>query len=126
MIESKRLKSTAIQKPLTPNPSTKASTKSIITALITIRKRPRVIIVTGSVKSTSTGFTIRLSSARTRATTIAVTYPVTVTPGRKLARNTTTTAVKRILKRKVIVFLFNTKVSTLNEKRRDKPGVNNK
>jgi len=75
-----------------------------------MRKRPKVSRVTGSVRSTRTGFTIKLSSARTRATTIAVTYPVTVTPGRKFARNTTTTAVRRILKRKVIGFEFNTKI----------------
>jgi hypothetical protein len=41
-------------------------------ALITSRKRPKVIMVTGSVKITKMGFTIKLSRLKTMATMIAL------------------------------------------------------
>ena len=96
-MESKRLKISATQKPSTLNPLINASTSKIIIALITRRNKPKVTIVTGNVKSIRIGLTIRLRIERTTATSMAVPYPATVTPGRKLASKTTTRAVIKIL-----------------------------
>lgn len=87
----------AIKNPSTPNPLTKASASKIMIALITRRNKPKVTMVTGSVSSTKTGFTIKFKTAKTKATIIAVTYPATLTPGRNFANNTTAKAVNNIL-----------------------------
>ena len=71
--ESSKLKINAIRKPSTPNPEINASASKMITAFITSKNKPRVIMVTGNVNNTNIGFTIRLSIARTMATIIAVT-----------------------------------------------------
>lgn len=78
----------------------------MITALITSRNNPRVIIVTGRVKSTKIGFTMRFKSANTIATIIAVPYPATLTPGKNCDNKITATAVSNILRMNFIIILF--------------------
>ena len=58
----------AVHIPLTEKPSTSLSARSTINALITRRNRPNVMIVTGKVKMTKTGFTNTFSTANTTAT----------------------------------------------------------
>jgi hypothetical protein len=70
-MDNRILNSTAVQKLETPKPSISLSAKSIIKALITIKNRPRVNMVTGKVKMTKTGFTSKLSMESTMATIIA-------------------------------------------------------
>ena len=101
------LNKSAIQNPLTPKPSIKASANKIIKALITKRKRPKVTMVIGMVNTTKMGFTMALSMARTMATMIAAPNPLTATPGKKLANNTTSTAVmRRRMMRFMILYLI--------------------
>jgi len=101
-MDNKTLNNTAIQKPEISNPSTKASANKIIMAFITIRNNPKVRIVTGNVNRIRMGFTIKFNKASTRATTTAVKYPATVTPGRNFAKKTTTTAVSKMRRIKII------------------------
>jgi hypothetical protein len=68
----------------------------MINPLMISKKRPSVIIVTGKVKITKIGFTIKLSKAKTMATTIEVEKPSTTTPGKNLAITNTRTAVIKI------------------------------
>jgi len=79
--DSIMLKNIADQKPLTLNPETSQSANKIITALITNRKRPSVIMVAGNVKKIKTGFTKALKKARANATIIPTIKPSTLTPG---------------------------------------------
>ncbi len=51
-----------------------------VTALITNRNKPRDITVTGKVKTTKIGFTIKLTIARITLATIAEEMPATSTP----------------------------------------------
>lgn len=69
--ESKTLKKKASKKPATLNPSTNLSAKSIIPALITNKKSPRVMMVAGSVSKTIMGLTKIFKSPITKATVIA-------------------------------------------------------
>lgn len=62
-------------------------------ALINSRNSPNVKIVTGKVNNTKMGFTNKLSSAKTTATTIEVMKLSTATPPRKLASKVTKIAV---------------------------------
>ena len=65
------LNKTAVKKFETAKPPISLSAKSIITALTTNRKSPKVIMVTGNVKSIKKGFTKRFSTAKTTATITA-------------------------------------------------------
>jgi len=65
------LKNNAPKKPSTLNPSTSFVHNAIIAALITNKKRPKVKMVTGKVKSTRTGFTNKFNNPKTIATIIA-------------------------------------------------------
>ena len=80
-IDSKILKSNAIQKPETAKPSTNLSASRIIIALITKMNKPNVIKVAGKVKKIKSGLTIIFNNAITMATIIAEKNPSTVTPG---------------------------------------------
>jgi hypothetical protein len=67
-----RLKSKAHQIFFTSNPVTNESARSIIMALMINRTSPSVKIVTGNVKITRIGFTMKFSKLSTMATMIAV------------------------------------------------------
>ncbi len=67
--------------PSTINPGTKVATITTIKALITKLNNPKVRILIGNVKNTTNGFMNVLTTARTIATTNAVTKPSTFTPG---------------------------------------------
>lgn len=97
------LNNKAVQKLLTPKPSTNLSARRMIQALITNRNRPKVSIVAGKVNRTNKGLTKMFNNPRTAATTIAVTYPSTETPFNNLDKITTATAVNKTLN---IVFIF--------------------
>ena len=71
-MESNKLNNKAYQKPETPKPSISLSPIKMITALITKRNNPNVIIVTGIVKNTNTGFKNVFNKASTMATIRAV------------------------------------------------------
>lgn len=60
------------------------------------RKSPNVKIVTGKVKITKMGFTIKFNNAKTIATTIEVEKLSTATPGKNLAIIKTSIAVIKI------------------------------
>jgi len=70
--ERSRLKSKAHHIFFTSNPVTNESARSMIMALMISRNNPKVKIVTGNVKITRIGFTIKLSRLNTMATIIAV------------------------------------------------------
>jgi len=74
------LNNKAVQNESTLNPETKLSHSKIITALMTNKKRPKVITVTGSVNKTNTGFTNMFSNPKTTETIIAALNPLTLTP----------------------------------------------
>lgn len=59
--------------PFTVKPSIKLLAKRIIMAFITSKKSPSVTIVTGKVRITKIGFTIKFRRLKTIATIIAVT-----------------------------------------------------
>lgn len=77
--------------------------KTIINPLIINRKSPNVKIVTGKVKITKTGFTIKFNKAKTIATKIEVEKLSTVTPGKNLAIIKTSIAVIKI-RTKIFIF----------------------
>ena len=97
------LNSSALQKFSTAKPGTSSSQSSIITALITNRKSPKVNIVAGSVKSTNMGFTKILSKPNTSATSKADAQPCTATPGNKCESISTNIVVNIIL---ITVFIY--------------------
>lgn len=79
----------------------------IITALITNKKRPSVIRVTGIVKKTRIGFKKVFNNANTTATISAVVKLSTEIPGRKCAKtNTTTVEIKSLMSRFMIIILY--------------------
>jgi len=80
----------------TPKPATSLSASKMITALMIRRKRPKVRIVTGRVRITRTGFTMKLSKLRTMATIIAVIYESTYIPFKSLDKITTARALSKI------------------------------
>ena len=55
----------------TENPVINLSAKRIINPFITNKNKPKVTMVTGSVKTTKSGFTKRLRTDKTSATIIA-------------------------------------------------------
>jgi len=71
-------------------------------ALITNKNKPKVIKVTGRVKTTNIGLINRLSNPKTTATIIDVVKLATVTPGIKCAITKTKIAVSIIL---IIIFI---------------------
>ena len=79
-IDKTTLNSNAVQKVSTLKPPTILVHNKMIMALMTKRKSPKVITVTGSVSKTNSGFTKRLSSPKTMATIIEVVKLDTVTP----------------------------------------------
>ncbi|KEO74064.1 hypothetical protein EL17_07920 [Anditalea andensis] len=83
--ESIKLKSKAHQKPLTANPGITSAAIRIINPLMTRRKSPNVITVIGIVRKINIGLTVMFKSAIIAATTNAVRYPSTATPGNKKA-----------------------------------------
>lgn len=70
--DSNKLKITAINQPSTSNPLINPSAIKMIIAFITSRNNPRVKTVTGKVKRTNKGLTVKFKRASTRATIIAV------------------------------------------------------
>lgn len=92
----------AHQKPSTLKPGTIALTNNIIRALSMSKKRPRVSIVTGSVKIMSIGFKNTLIRPKTIATMIATPKLLTLTPGMRYALINTARAVTRMLIIRVI------------------------
>ena len=96
-IDSKILKSSAVQNDATAKPPTISEHNKMITAFITNKNNPSVSTVTGSVNNTIKGLIKRFSSPSTIATIIDVPNPATATPLRKLARNRTINAVTTIL-----------------------------
>ena len=81
LIDKVKLNKSAYQNPETAKPSISLSPKIIITALITKRNKPRVIIVTGMVKKTNIGFKKVFNRAKTTATIRAVVISSTTIPG---------------------------------------------
>ena len=63
----------AVQKFATLNPSTNLSANKIITALMTSKNRPRVIMVIGNVRMTKIGLTNKFKIDNTTDTIIAPT-----------------------------------------------------
>ena len=82
IIDNIILKSKATQKEVTSKPLTISEQNKIISALITSKNNPKVIIVTGNVNKTSMGFIKILSSPKTMATIIDVPKLSTRTPGK--------------------------------------------
>jgi hypothetical protein len=76
------LKSNAHQKPSTTNPGTILPISMMINALMTSKKSPSVMIVTGMVRKISTGLIKVLRIAKAIATMIAVAKFSIFTPGR--------------------------------------------
>ena len=70
-MDSKILNKIAHQIFATENPSINLSAKRIISPFITNKNKPKVMIVTGRVKMTKSGFTKRFKTDNTNATIIA-------------------------------------------------------
>ena len=101
--DNSKLNNKAYQKPETLNPSISLSQIKIITALITSRKSPKVIIVKGIVRKTNMGFKNVFNIAKTTATIKAVVKPSTTIPGKKYANIKTTIVEIKSLISKFIV-----------------------
>ena len=71
------LKNKAVKNVSTLNPPTIFVHNKIISALITSKNNPKVIMVTGNVRITNIGLTNILSNPRTMATISAVVNPAT-------------------------------------------------
>jgi hypothetical protein len=82
IIDNIILKIKAIQKEATSKPATISEQNKIISALITSKNNPKVIIVTGNVNNTSIGLIKILSKPKTMATIIEVPKLSTRTPGK--------------------------------------------
>ena len=95
--DNNRLKINAHQILLTEKPLISLSASRIIIAFIISKKRPKVTMVTGSVKITKMGFTKKLSKLRTTATITAVIKVSTETLGKTFAKMITDKALKSIL-----------------------------
>lgn len=93
-----KLNKSALRMEVIEKPGTRESVTNKSKILITTVKRPRVRTVMGRVRSTKIGFTIVLSTARTIATTKAVTKESTETPGTRYAATRTTSAFRRRFK----------------------------
>ena len=106
-IESKRPKINAHQKPSIFIPETNLSANRIIKTFITKRKRPSVIIVRGNVNNISSGFTMALSTASTKAKIIAVLNESIATCGFNNIDNayTTTAVISKLMIHLIQLFL---------------------
>jgi hypothetical protein len=105
--DNNRLKINAHQILLTEKPSISLSASRMIIAFIISKKRPKVTMVTGSVKITKIGFTKKLSKLRTTATITAVIKVSTETLGNTFAKMITDKALKSILRISFIIIDFN-------------------
>lgn len=83
IIETRKLKIKAHQKPSTSKPGTIAAVAKMIITLMTNRKSPKVSRVTGSVNNISNGLRNVFNSARTMAAMIATIGESTCTPSSK-------------------------------------------
>lgn len=97
----------AIQILLTEKPSINLSANRIISALITNKNNPKVIIVIGKVNITNIGLTIRFRIDKTTATIIAVVYESTYTPLSIFARTTTAIAFSKSRMMSFIISVLN-------------------
>ena len=95
--DNNRLKINAHQILLTANPSISLSARRIIMAFIISKNRPKVTMVTGSVKITNMGFTKKFNKLKTTATITAVIKLSTETLGNTFAKMITDKALKSIL-----------------------------
>lgn len=73
------------------------------------KKRPNVIMVTGNVKITRIGLTIKFNKLMTTATINAVVYVSTPTPGKTFDSTTTARALNRIRSMNFIISGLNKK-----------------
>ncbi len=103
------LKKKAHQKLFTAKPFSNLSTSKIISALITSRNKPSVIMVIGMVRNTSIGFTIAFTMPKMMATNIEEPKLETFTPLNILVVKKTAMADKINLMmnsvRSIVVFL---------------------
>lgn len=115
-IDNNKLNNKAYQNPETANPSIRLSQIKIMTALITNKKSPNVIIVTGIVKNTKIGFKNVFNIARTMATINDVEKLSTTIPGKKCANIKTTTVVIKSLISKFIFINLILKIKKRHQK----------
>jgi hypothetical protein len=102
-MESRMLKSIAVQILDTPKPSINLSASKIINALTTNRNNPKVKMVIGKVKIINIGFTKTFKIAKTKATINGVVKESSnETPGKSFARMITAIAVSTNF---IIVFI---------------------
>ena len=73
--DKSKLNSNAVQNPLTAKPFINLAAKRMITALITKRNKPKVIMVIGKVKMTKSGFIKASNTANTTAKIMAEVNP---------------------------------------------------
>lgn len=105
--DKSKLNSKAVQKPLTEKPLINFAAKRMMTALITKRNKPKVIMVIGKVKMTKIGLTKASSTANTMARIMADVNPsASCTPGRNFAIMTTASALKSNLRIKFMSVLI--------------------
>lgn len=104
--DKSKLNTNAVQKPLTAKPLKNSPAKRIITALITKRNKPNVMMVIGKVRMTKIGFIKASSTAKTIAKIMADVNPsASWTPGRNFAKMTTASALKSNLIIKLMLIL---------------------
>ena len=96
----------AVRKLLIEKPFTIREHSQMINAFIISKKSPSVSTVTGKVRITSTGFTIKFNNAKTTATMIEVVKSGTATPGKKCAITRTSIAVNKIRIKRFISCFF--------------------
>lgn len=92
----------ATQNPLISNPGTSLATKSTIRTLMMREASPSVTILSGRVRTWSTGTIVVLTIASTTATMKAVRYVSTVAPGMRYEAIATAIAERRRFTRRVI------------------------
>ena len=107
------LKNKAVKNVSTLNPPTIFVHNIIISALITNKNNPKVIMVTGNVSITNIGLINILSNPRTMATINAVVNPATRTPGIKFAISSTKPEVIIILISKFMNFCFKVLINVM-------------
>ena len=105
-IDKIMLNNNAVQNESTANPPTILEHKSIISALITNKNKPKVRNVTGIVKNTIIGLMNVFSKPRTTATISEVVKLATVMPDMKCEINSTKIAVESKRKMKFMMFSF--------------------
>ena len=91
------LNNNAVQNVLTSNPVTNSVHSKMISALMTSKKSPNVMMVTGNVNKINSGLTKMLSNPSTTATITDVIKLSTTTPGMKCAITMTSSDVIKIL-----------------------------